>query len=953
MLVLKPLHRAILIAASTGIIVSLLIWIARNDPGINFLSRDTRADWIVFPAGVDARAYGRGYESAGLDATFRHEFILGQQPETGRLRIRAMRRAEVKINGTPVHFPAISNWKRIVTVDVADQLRPGANTIEARVFNPNGPPALWLSLTTEQLDLRSDESWEASLAGSSWRHAVLATIPRTPGRGNPMAGGEHSFSALKKIWQFWIVFAVLAGIAIVAWQRGRRSTVTRETVLLLIIAGLWFLLFWNNERLLPFHRGFDSKAHLNYITYLQQHRSLPLPTEGWEMYQPPLYYVIAAASLSVWHLSVDDEMSVNVLRWLGAFFGVAGFILVFFSLRLLLPMRAASIGLLLAAFLPMHLYMAHYVTNEMLAATLTTAALYFGLRLLKSEAPRALQFVWVGTALGAAMLAKATGVLLLPILLTAIVGKLFAAREKILIAVRNVALLLAVCFAVCGWYYTYIWIKFGTPFVGNWDVISGFRWWQDPGYRTAADFLRFGRSLIDPLFSGFVGVADGVYSTLWGDGLGGGVSSSSIVWNQDQMMAGYGLALIPAALIVTGMLVAIGRFIRKPSTEIFLLLGFSAVIAVGLVFMTLKIPSYAQAKAFYALAALTPLCFFGALGWETFTQNRPRWQFVCGMLLLVWALNSFTTYWIVASASQHLYAAKAYSLLDKMDLAADEAMKAVQADPSNAAARAFCALTLNQLGHGDEAVKEAEHAIGLDPNSPDAHLDLAVSIRQQDLPRAVEESRRAIELGPENSFAYQFLMNCLLESGSYREASDLGREWLAIAPYNAIAHLPLASALAGTGDLVPAANQLGYVMLLSPNTEQAHANLRQVLVTVAKGPRGREQLREISAAAPDSPRMLDELAWLLATNPDSSARDGNEAVRVSERACDLTERKIPALLDTLAAAYAERGEFQRAIAAGEEALNRARSSGDDDAVKLSERILSSARDNLPYRDEPQ
>ena len=954
MLVLKPLHRAILIAAFTGIVVSLLIWIARNDPGINFLSRDTRADWIVFPAAVDARAYGRGYEFAGLDATFRREFTLGKKPETARLRIRAMRRAEVKINGTPVHFPAISNWKRTVTVDVADQLHPGANTIEARVFNHNGPPALWLSLTTEQLDLRSDESWEASLAGSSWRHAVLATTPRTPGRGNPMAGGEHTFDALKKIWPSWILFAALAGITIVAWQRGfRRFTATRETVLLLILAGLWLLLFWNNDRLLPFHRGFDSKAHLNYITYLQQHRSLPLPTEGWEMYQPPLYYVIAAASLSVSHLSVDDQMSVNVLRWLGTFFGVAGFILVFFSLRLLLPMHGAFIGVVLAAFLPMHLYMGHYVTNEMLAATLTTAALYLGLRLLKTETPRALQFVWVGTAVGAAMLAKATGVLLLPIMFAAIVGKLFSAREKLLIAVRNVALLLAACLAICGWYYTYIWLKFGTPFVGNWDVISGFRWWQDPGYRTAADFLRFGRSLIDPLFSGFVGVADGVYSTLWGDGLGGGVSSSSIVWNQNQMMAGYPLALIPAVLIVIGTLVAIGRFIRKPSAEIFLLLGFSAVIAIGLVSMTLKIPSYAQAKAFYALAALTPLCFFGALGWETLTQNRPRWQFVCGLLLLVWALNSFTMYWIVPSASQHLYAAKAYSLLDKMDQAAVEAMKAVQGDPSNAATRGFSALTLNQLGRSEEAVKEAEHAIRLDPNSSDAHLDLAISIKQQDLQRAVEESRRAIELGPENSYAYQFLMNCLLESGSYREATDFGREWLVIAPYNAIAHLPLASAMAGTSDLVPAANQLGYVMLLSPNTEQAHANLRQVLVTIAKGPRGLEQLREISAAAPDSPRMLDELAWLLATNPDSNARDGNEAVRLSERACDLTQRKIPALLDTLAAAYAERGDFQRAIAAAEEALNRARSSGDDDAVKLSERILSSVRDNLPYRDEPQ
>ncbi len=43
-------------------------------------------------------------------------------------------------------------------------------------------------------------------------------------------------------------------------------------------------------------------------------------------------------------------------------------------------------------------------------------------------------------------------------------------------------------------------------------------------------------------------------------------------------------------------------------------MGFSALIGLGLIFMTLKVPSYAQAKAFYGLSALTPLCFFGALG---------------------------------------------------------------------------------------------------------------------------------------------------------------------------------------------------------------------------------------------------------------------------------------------------------------------------------------------------
>jgi hypothetical protein len=67
----------------------------------------------------------------------------------------------------------------------------------------------------------------------------------------------------------------------------------------------------------------------------------------------------------------------------------------------------------------------------------------------------------------------------------------------------------------------------------------------------------------------------------------------------------------------------------------------------------------------------------------------------------------------------------------------------------------------------------------------------------------------------------------------------------------------------------------------------------------------------------------------------------------------VTERRIPALLDTLAAAYAETGDFPRAISAVEEALNRARSSGDNDAVKLSESILGSLRENLPYRQEPE
>ena len=949
--IFKPRHLVILLVALAGVTMSILARIAWHDPSINFLPRDRTAEWIVFPAAVDPHAHW----FASLDATFRREFVLKNQPPTARLSVRGMRRAEVKINGVQVHLQPNRNWKEITNIDVAEQLHAGTNLIEARVFNHNGPPALWLTLITDELSLRSDQSWEASFAGSPWRHAVSATAAKTPGPGNSIAGGARTLDAMKKSWPLWVGLIAIASAAMLLCRvsLNRSSIVRLGKILLLIFAALWLLLFWNNARLLPFHVGFDSKEHLKYINYIQEHRALPLPTEGWEMYQPPLYYLVAAASLAASRISINDPMSVFVLRLLGAFFGIAQFVFAFLSLRLLLPARSALVGLLLAVFLPMNLYVAHYVTNEILAATLATVALYLCLCLLRSDKPSASQFAWLGLAIGAAMLTKATAILLLPIVLAAIAGKLACARAPIAISLRNLGVLLTICFAVCGWHYARIWLRFGTPLLGNWDVISGFTWWQDPGYHTGADYLRFGRSLINPLFSGLAGFADGIYSTLWGDGLCGGTSSLSIAWNQQPMADGYLWALLPTTLILIGIGIAVVRFIRKPSSELFLLLGFSTVLMLGLIFMTLKVPSYAQAKAFYGLSALMPLCFFGALGWETLTHARVWLRFILGALVLVWAMNSLATHWIVPSALQHLYAVKALGAQGNIDRADAEAAKAVETDPSNVAARGFHALSLSELGRDKEAIKEAERAIELNPSDSGAHLQLAISLKRSDTERAIVEARRAIELGPENSLAYQFLTNCFLELRRYNEVSDLGREWLAVSPYDATVHAVLGTAMAENGDLKKAALHLGYVMMLRPEAEQAHARLRQILLSLAKEPNALQRFREIAVNAPDSPRMLDELAWLLATYPDSKSRDGTEAVQLAERACALTDRRIPALLDTLAAAYAEAGDFSRAMSTIEEALNLARSSGDSDAIKLSEWILASLRANLPYRAEPE
>ena len=626
---LKTVHRAILAIGLIGVAAVSLAWLCSRDPHIAFLPEDRRAEWILFPSAFGVRAH----PVAELEAVFRREFTVDSRPAVGQLSVRAAKRFQLRINSRPIDLRAGRNWKAITVADVAGYLQAGTNTIEARVFNSNGPPALWLELNTGRMTLRSDATWEATLLDSAWRRAVPATVPRLPGPGNPMAGGEATLPALAAVWPLWLV---LLGLAVVLWNFGRwgfnrlRPAPARASnpprrwpivLPLVLVAILWVVLFVHNTRLVPRSLGFDAGEHLDYIAYLQQHRELPSPDKGWEMFQPPLYYAISATALSSFGLTTSDDAAAIVLRLLTLGFGLAQLTLVFLSLRLLFPGQAGRplVGLLLAAFLPMQLYLSHYVTNETLGATLVSATLYLSLRLLRAEKAGVMGYAGLGLCLGMALLTKVTGVLLIPFLLIAMAVRRRAPGSAPFTRWYFPGVMLAVGLAVCGWYYLWIWLHFGKPLVGNWDLITGFRWWQDSGYHTAADFTRFGRSLVQPPFSVFAGFADGIYSTLWGDGLCGGATAWVFrpPWNYDLMCAGYLLAILPTVLVLTGVAAAVGRFLRQPTANWFVLLGFSATVLGALIFMNLKVPSYAQAKAFYGLCALMPLCAFGAVGWRS------------------------------------------------------------------------------------------------------------------------------------------------------------------------------------------------------------------------------------------------------------------------------------------------------------------------------------------------
>jgi len=63
----------------------------------------------------------------------------------------------------------------------------------------------------------------------------------------------------------------------------------------------------------------------------------------------------------------------------------------------------------------------------------------------------------------------------------------------------------------------------------------------------------------------------------------------------------------------------------------------------------------------------------------------------------------------------------------------------------------------------------------------------------------------------------------------------------------------------------------------------------------------------------DDTGVLNNFAWVLATSPDDKLRDGNRALELAKKACELTEYKKPHILSTLAAAYAESGDFDSAV----------------------------------------
>jgi Flp pilus assembly protein TadD len=111
-----------------------------------------------------------------------------------------------------------------------------------------------------------------------------------------------------------------------------------------------------------------------------------------------------------------------------------------------------------------------------------------------------------------------------------------------------------------------------------------------------------------------------------------------------------------------------------------------------------------------------------------------------------------------------------------------------------------------------------------------------------------------------------------------------------------------------------------------------------------------EQWESAFVLNPNDGNAQSNLAWVFATAPDASLRNGTRAVELAERALKLAGGINPILHRTLAAAYAESGRFDDAIATAERGREFAEREGNRELADEFVGVLARYRQHQPMRD---
>ena len=194
----------------------------------------------------------------------------------------------------------------------------------------------------------------------------------------------------------------------------------------------------------------------------------------------------------------------------------------------------------------------------------------------------------------------------------------------------------------------------------------------------------------------------------------------------------------------------------------------------------------------------------------------------------------------------------------------------------------------------------------------------------------------------------------------WRDSVTLWERALAVTSNNQTAHQNLAAALWTKGRIAESNQHARAAAIVHARTTlkdypydvPTHNDLGVLLVQSGDVRAGIEQWETSLQIDPDDGNALNNLAWVLATFPADPIRDGKRAVELAEKATTLPGGNIPVVLRTLAAAYAEAGDFSKATNTAQRAIDLATAQNNSSLLATLRHELELYQARTPYRESP-
>jgi tetratricopeptide (TPR) repeat protein len=240
----------------------------------------------------------------------------------------------------------------------------------------------------------------------------------------------------------------------------------------------------------------------------------------------------------------------------------------------------------------------------------------------------------------------------------------------------------------------------------------------------------------------------------------------------------------------------------------------------------------------------------------------------------------------------------------------------------------------------DDALRHYEAALEFEPNLPEAHNNFGgLLLERGDVHKALWHLARAATLNPKYAEARNNLGNALVRAGRIDDALHQYEVAIRLDPDVAEAYFNYAKTLAAVGRIDQAIVNFEHALRLRPGYTNARFYDALALVSAGRVEEGKRQFERVLAARPNWTEAMGQMAWTLATSPNPKSRDPEAAVSLAEYANRLTVSDQPQLLDTLAAAYASAGRFDKAVDTARLALQLATARGINGLVPgITERL---------------